>query len=198
MSNGQGSGVTALIFLLLFAYLIPIVIGVWIIWAILAFITNHPDETIAFISGTARVVGWILLAPQYAMAWLLLTLFRNLSVEAWPVNHTSDTAERMALAVWLAGIPVVVTPLWWSAVYAVLQGVLVAPGWLTLILSLASATAFVGCYYWLYWNRPPKHHNWPIFEAQHQKTRFVVQSELALRWLRVKLTGYNVLDEINK
>ena len=163
---------------LLASVVIQLVIGLaWVIW-------EHREEIAQALLWTGKGIALFLLSPPYVAAWLFLHLFRDRVVYAWSPD-SEEWEECLAILMWTVGFPVLLTPLW--SVLASFGLILAFGPFFGIVLAALSTGAFFSCYYYIYFEKPPQHYNWPLFVAQQHKMWFAAQCEYLVRRLRLRL-----------
>jgi hypothetical protein len=171
MSDDAGC---VLVLLVVVVSFLPFVLIAWVLWEMLKFIDEHPEEITAFFTGLATAIGAILLAPHYAAALVVLFLCRDVVVQFWPAAEFGEDEERTAVLVWVVLVPLLVGLFWLGL--AMRGFALVIPAFTPVVLlGGVSTLTTLGCYYYVYFEHPPHHHNWPLFLAQEEHMWFDVR-----------------------
>jgi hypothetical protein len=180
----------ALLILGLAILFIWLVVLAWIAKTIFDWIDQHPEEAQKVLTGIITFAAFMLWLPQLIGAWVVLFVVCSLPVYAWS-DEAGEGAEKAAVVIWLAVIPVVLAVAWMAGILVVssMSAPLTPVHWL---VASASTVITVGTYYWLYFEHPPTlngvvHHRWPRFIAAEHQMRFNMRVGFIERSTRFKL-----------
>lgn len=167
MSDSSGDGGEVLV-ALAFLLTIGVLIGaIWLAFKAIEYCIEHRDEIAEFLLTLAK---WTLLAlwsPFVAVTWVTLALCRDLVVIEWP-SHCGEKDEQGMVVLWIVGLPIFLSAAWFvsaSLLFSQLAHQLVFGAFVGTVCTVIGIIT----YYYMYFQRPPKHHNWPIFIACEER-----------------------------
>ena len=151
----------------------------------------HPRETALALTSPI----WL---PHFSAAWLVLWIGRSKLVRRWA--YRTDR-ERKVVQAWLRSIPGLLVVVWFFAVgitivyFGWLEPVRMVT-WETVVFSVVPASLssllWLYCYYYIYFERPPRSPDWAMFVGAHKEILLekglegiTLKTERKLRWARL-------------